>query len=224
MRSQARAALAVLRSPSQRQHFWRWLWSSQRDYLLRKGQPWMTFDAIDYLDSIPIKRKRVFEYGSGGSTLYWLNRGAQLTSIEHDCSWHSMLRDGYLGDIAVDYRLVLPEFVGDANLDPSDPDSYASRNQSFPQHSFKSYCSQIDEFPDGFFDLVVIDGRARPSCIKHGSSKVKPGGHLVLDNSDRAYYLEKTTSFLCDYEKRTFPGTTPSLLWPTETTVFRKKA
>jgi hypothetical protein len=38
----------------------------------------------------------------------------------------------------------------------------------------------------------LVDGRARPACLVHGMPKVKVGGLLVLDNSDRDYYLELT--------------------------------
>ena len=37
-------------------------------------------------------------------------------------------------------------------------------------------------------DLVIVDGRARPACAQHGAARVRPGGHLVLDNCERAHY------------------------------------
>ena len=47
----------------------------------------------------------------------------------------------------------------------------------------------IDRYDDNVFDLVMVDGRARNSCIWHARRKVKPGGYLVLDNAEREKYL-----------------------------------
>ena len=53
-----------------------------------------------------------------------------------------------------------------------------------------SYATFIDSFPDHSFDLIVIDGRARAACIQHAIRKVKKGGYLLIDNSER-YDLSK---------------------------------
>jgi hypothetical protein len=53
----------------------------------------------------------------------------------------------------------------------------------------EDYVKSIEDYPDGYFDLVVVDGRARPSCILHSMQKVKVNGILLLDNADRSYYL-----------------------------------
>lgn len=49
----------------------------------------------------------------------------------------------------------------------------------------------IKKFPDNYFDIVLVDGRSRPSCLFHSLNKVKKGGLLVLDNAEREYYLCK---------------------------------
>jgi hypothetical protein len=220
----ARQALRLLGSPTQRKHLFRWLSSLRRDYLLAAGQPWIVFDAIDRLRSLPLGNKRVFEYGSGGSTLFWLRRGAHVTSVEHDAAWHRRLRERHLVDAVLDYRLVPPEPAGPVDLDPADPDSYVSADRGSSGRQFERYCRQIDEFPDGFFDLVLIDGRARPSCIKHAHRKVAGGGLLVLDNSDREYYLRRAAGYLRGFEPTVYRGATPGLDSFSETTVFERGA
>jgi hypothetical protein len=222
-RNELRFLLKMLSNSSQRKHTIRWLESLQKDYLLRSCQPWLAFDAIDILSSLPLNGQRIFEYGSGGSTLFWLKHGALLTSIEHDKAWYDLLQQQYIGKASVDYRLVPPEFISSDNVNPSVPDGYGSGDKQFAQCTFRSYASQIDEFPDEFFDLVLVDGRARPSCIKHAHNKVKIGGILVLDNSDRKYYLERTSTYLNTSERRTCLGATPGLAWLTETSIFTKR-
>ena len=55
-----------------------------------KGDPvlWMTYSAIDFLESLDLSACRVFEYGSGGSTLFWQKRCASIVSVEHFSPWY----------------------------------------------------------------------------------------------------------------------------------------
>jgi hypothetical protein len=205
----------------------RWIDSMRGDYLVTEGRPWITFDATEWLDKwLPVDA-RVFEYGSGGSTLFWLARGARCVSVEHDAGWFDQVRARVPVGAQVDLRLVPPERdAAGCVLDPSDPDSYRSGDAALRTCSFHRYVSQIDEFPDEAFDIVFIDGRARPSCIKHSVPKVRRGGLLVLDNADREYYLQGTSALLREYDRERFHGVGPCLgvmwsMWATD--VFTRR-
>ena len=213
----AHFALCLLRNSSQRKHFFRWLESLKKDYFLLKKQPWLVFDAIDFLNSLPLENKRVFEYGSGGSTLYWLSRNMLPVSVEHDPAWFELVRI-HLGTSKVDYRLVEPQkHVEKGILDSADPLLYLSDDPRLNEYNFKSYASQIDGFPDGYFDVVLVDGRARPACIMHSAPKVKVNGLLILDNADRLYYTQKADSFLNKYRCLPYYGIGPAVyqMWGT---------
>ena len=54
--------------------------------------------------------------------------------------------------------------------------------------SFQDYVNVLDEFPDEHFDFIAVDGRARKSCLLKSLSKLKKGGFLLLDNSERKRY------------------------------------
>lgn len=208
----------------QKRHLERWQDSLHPGYLLSHKIPWITFDAVDYLEEIITPGMKVFEWGSGGSTLFWLNRGAaQLVSIEHDAEWHAKLLPHVRDFAQADYRLVVPEPLPDkADAgDASDPDAYSTCSD-LRGHSFRNYAAQIDEFPDCHFDLILIDGRSRPSCIKHCAGKVRPGGTLVLDNADRSYYLSRTGQYLQDFTGREFVGLAPSVNIICQTNVYTK--
>ncbi len=221
--SVARFASHLLRSPTQRKHIFRWLGSLRANYLLDHRTPWIVFDAIDFMESIPLEGKRVFEYGSGGSTLFWLKRGAECVSIEHDVRWHELIRDRLKDASRIDYRLVRPEPTQDrGTADPADPDRYASDDPSFSDQSFKNYVCQIDAFPDASFDVVLIDGRARPACIKHSVSKVKVGGFIILDNAERTYYLAQTKDRLVNFKRREFVGAGPISQFFTRTDIYAR--
>jgi predicted O-methyltransferase YrrM len=153
--------------------------------------PWMTFGAIRFLERSLNKQMRVYEYGVGGSTIFFAKRAGETVSVEHDPEWsrlviESMTKGGYKN-----WRIQLAEPGPDdcsRGKDPADPNAYISCDDSFAGRSFRDYASKIDEYAAGYFDLIVIDGRARPSCFKHAMPKVKPGGFLVLDNAERDYY------------------------------------
>lgn len=172
----------------------------------------MTFDAFDFLKSRQLEGKRVFEYGSGGSTLFWVRQGASCVSIEHDPLWYKRMLGLLPGTKKLDYRLCEPDKRPNSEnnvRDPSDPDQYSSRD--LIDLDFEHYVTQIDEFRDGFFDVVMIDGRARPSCLKHSSRKIKKGGFLILDNADQCYYIAhwKTQYLLRGYDLKEFYGAGP---------------
>jgi hypothetical protein len=152
-------------------------------------------------------------------------------SIEHDPEWHAALKkrlslkNGNSANDKVDLRLIPPD---EKNLEPShsdfaDPDSYSTHTLSLASASFRNYVSQIDAFPDGSFDVVLVDGQARPSCIKHAYPKVKPGGMLILDNADVPEYLAQTRQFLAGFEAHHFYGIGPiwGVMWQTDVYIAR---
>lgn len=201
--------LQLLRDRTQRKHWLRWIRTLQPDSFMLHPQPWLVFDAMDVLERLDLRGKWVFEFGSGGSTLFWLQQGARCVSVEHDRGWYEKISAMVAGNKALDYRLVEPDadLTADAqDKDPGDPASYASAERTSPPLSYARYVAQIDEFADQSFDLILIDGRARPSCIAHSVTKAKVGGIIILDNAERAYYLAQTEKLLTNYSCRRFFG------------------
>lgn len=162
-------------------------------------QPWITYDAIRLLEKIITVGASIFEYGGGGSTLFFLTKQPkQLVTIEHDKEWFRVLKE--IVDKKRfknwDSRLIEAEKSNTTGLDITNPDHYFSDDVNFKGSVFKSYVQAIDEFPDQHFDIVMIDGRARTSCIKHAVNKVKKQGYLILDNSERKYYTVQQQKLL----------------------------
>jgi predicted O-methyltransferase YrrM len=56
------------------------------------------------------------------------------------------------------------------------------------QYELRSRASYPDlsDFPDGHFDLVLVDGQWRSDCIQEAVPKVRGGGWVYLDNTDDA--------------------------------------
>ena len=51
------------------------------------GLPWFTFSAIEFLETWIKPHHEVFEYGCGGSTLFFAQRANSVASVEHNGIW-----------------------------------------------------------------------------------------------------------------------------------------
>lgn len=71
--------------------------------------------------------------------------------------------------------------------------------------SFEQYVKSIDEYPNGYFDLITVDGRARASCALRALPKLKNGGWLLVDNMERARY-KTVRDLLASYRCQDFVG------------------
>ena len=188
--------------------------------------PWMAFEVIDYLKTITRKDMSVFEYGSGGSTLFWASRVRELVSVEHDRKWFDKMKTELAEQGLTNVKYILseadtePDFVSKNIAVPAD---YISSDPSFKGKSFKNYATQIDSYANNYFDIVIVDGRARPSCIQHAKDKVKINGFLIVDNTERKHYLSQFAPDKKQWAIRTYMGPTPYSYHFSKTTVLQKK-
>lgn len=136
---------------------------------------------------------RVFEYGSGGSTLYFAQKGVEVVSVEHKEDWRKQVLKALKDRGLVTPQVVLarPTRKKTERFAPGDPDLFQTGHGYKGKSNnmwFEDYVKVIDRFPDKHFHLVFVDGRSRPACLKRAICKVRPGGILVLDNSERRRY------------------------------------
>jgi len=179
--------------------------------------PWMNYKAIRWL-SRHARNAAVFEWGSGGSTLYLAPLVASLVSIEHDAAWHKVVGDRIRSETCT-LRLVPP--VPGPPCPNEVPQGYRSSRTDFSQMNFERYCQTIRDYSDESFNVVIVDGRARGSCIHEALPKVKPGGWLVLDDSDRAQYATGI-GLLGGWKRMDFHGPKPGDEGSYQTSVFRR--
>lgn len=191
------------------------------------AQPWISFAAIELIGNVLTKDMAVFEFGGGGSTLFFTRRVAHVVTVEHDAAWFPIIERAVRESGCSNWKgLLRPAEEGaDPSACVADPDAYLSDDDGYRGKNFRSYASAIDAWADGHFDLVLVDGRARPSCLKHALSKVRPGGLLVLDNSDRPYYTQRTGSLIepLFVELLSCGGPVPYLEWFTQTTIWKRR-
>ncbi len=189
------------------------------------NMPWLAFGAIDFIKSIVRTNMSVFEYGSGGSTLFWSLHVKSVVSVEHEPSWYVKMASEFSKKQIGNVEYILAEAEDDKMFETKsflNPGDYISADNHFKGKSFEGYVKQIDRFPDQSFDLIIIDGRARPSCIAHSLTKLKQGGYLVVDNSEREYYLSPFTINRQDWNVWKFYGPVPYNYNFSETSIFQK--
>lgn len=185
--------------------------------------PWIVFPAIKWMDSHITSDMTVFEWGSGGSTFYFAKKVNKLYSIENDAEWFGKIdrilkRNDYSN---VTYILSEGIKVNSTNISSDNPYSYCSHSLKYQQTFFEKYVKIIDTFADNYFDLIFIDGRARPSCILHAINKLKKGGFLILDNSERNEYF-KGIDLIKNCEMIEFYGPGPFIDYFWKTTIWIK--
>jgi hypothetical protein len=216
----------LFKKPAAVQFIIPWLDSLQGDATpLRDEVPWITFEAKKWLSTFLTKDMVVFEWGSGGSTIYISKRVKRLISVEHDPEWYNKVQKAIKdnGISNCEYLLKEPSLLSDSEQNFQDPKYYLSGLSNYKGMSFETYVKVIDSFPDETFDLVIVDGRARPSCILHSLNKVRNGGYLMLDNSDREEYC-RGVNLLTGWDQKDFFGPGPyarySYVWGTS--IWRK--
>ncbi len=193
---------------------------------MRDESPWMVFAAIDRMQRHLRPGARVFEWGSGGSTLFFAKRAGEVVAVEHDEKWAAQVREACAGH---DYRHVTVDFIPPDStppaetFDPADPGRAYSSAKAYHGLTFQHYTERILAFPDAHFDIVVVDGRARPACLRLALPKVKPGGLLVLDNSDRPHYRPaRALAVAAGWKEQELFGPGPYLSFFWQTTVWQR--
>ena len=192
--------------PSQYSDLVRWV-QLHGSTTLSAAMPWWPFPVIDFVDRHLPRGSRVLEFGGGGSTLWLLERGHQVTSVEHDQQWSEVLLD----KVPAGHVVSVPVAASGEITSPVEPGF------------FDSYVAVADGFDDEALDLVIVDGRARVECGRRARPKVKRGGMLLLDDSDRERYLPLVGE-LGSWERRDFTGLKPGSGGPRHSSIFIRPA
>jgi hypothetical protein len=174
--------------------------------------PWWTYRAATHVEGFLASRNapRVFEYGSGASTLWLSRRAAEVHTVEHDRGFAEQVR-GLLGEVT---NVTLHAVPGVAVPSPS----IRSNRAGHEGLDFAAYVDSV-ALPGGHFDLVVIDGRARLACLARALDYLSPGGMVLFDDIRRARYRPALETPGIEY--RLLRGAKPSLPYPDATALIR---
>ena len=185
------------------------------DALIRLDVPWWTYDAIGKVETFLKARPdaRVFEWGSGASTVWLAKRASSVVSIDHDAPWveFSAPRLAEQGNASVE---LVP-----ADARPDSNPRFVSGKPGYAGQTFRAYVDAIDGH-DGLFDLIVIDGRARAACLEKAVGRLAQGGLIVFDNSHRSRYRKAIAA--SGLRAEVTRGLVPSLPLPDQTTLLTR--
>jgi hypothetical protein len=119
--------------------------------------PWYTYAASNLLLKRMITGLKVFEFGSGNSTLWWAKHADQVISVEHNADFFKEIKKQVPAN--VDYRHAALQIDGD----------YARMAASTGQK----------------FDVIVNDGKDRSNVAKYIVPSLVERGIIIWDNSHR---------------------------------------
>lgn len=182
------------------------------DQLAQLDVPWWTFDSADQVTAFLAERPdaRVFEWGSGASTLWLAARAGSVHSVEHHAGWADALAPR------------LPDNVTLTVIEPTESTrpTVGSRKPGHAGLDFAVYVAAIDDV-EGDFDVIVIDGRAREACLARAVERLRPDGLVVFDNVDRQRYVDAIDALAGRLDVTMTRGLTPALPYPTRTALLR---
>lgn len=124
--------------------------------------PWWVKGITDIVQKKLSKDIRVFEWGSGNSTLFWSQNAGEVVSIEYDEEWYEKMKE------------IIPDNVR-LELCRMEPNG--------------DYCRKILEEKEKF-DIILIDGNDRVRCVYNSLEKLKEKGIIIWDDTDREEYQE----------------------------------
>lgn len=120
--------------------------------------PWYCYPFLYFVDKKSADGQfsdaRLFEFGSGQSTLWWAARVREVVSVEDSESW---------------YQYVIKKIPENATCQFA-PDEHR-------------YLGSLTN-GDGFFDIVVVDGSHRERAILAAKDKLTDRGVVIVDNAD----------------------------------------
>jgi len=138
-----------------------------------------------------IKPRRVLEWGSGHSTIWFSNHMIQQSmemeiwlSVEHDEAWARQMLE-----------MDTPNPVQLLHIKPDHP-----RPKGFRKNHFRDYVQKPLEY--GPFDLVIVDGRARNYCLSAAKSVVSLYGLVILHDANRLYYLPGMLTYPFSFSRK----------------------
>lgn len=132
--------------------------------------PWFTKPFLDELTTWKLDDKRVFEYGIGRSTLWWLKRAKEVIGVETDGQWIDNVADE-VKKFRIDYTNWT---CWQEKVVPGEVELRSGYVNSIYNH-------------EGQFDIIVIDGSYRDECVAAALTKIKDGGIIICDNWEQDY-------------------------------------
>jgi predicted O-methyltransferase YrrM len=131
--------------------------------------------AITKYESLLFEGAKVLELGSGNSTAWLINHGAEVISYEHSETWYAQMKGAFKEISHGEIRL------------------------------FPHYYEEIARLESSSFDICIVDGIDRGLCVKAiiENNLLKPDGILIFDDSERRWFASEYTE-ACELIEQTY--------------------
>jgi hypothetical protein len=185
---------------------------------LNKVYPWFSFPSIDYLSAHLSPEMHVLEFGCGYSTIWWAQRVSRITSIERSTHWMTEVKRALSNHALVNVDLIpFFEFRG-----TTEEEIMAGCDAKELSPQIRRYV-QAGQRKAGLYDVIVVDDVFRNEAAAAAIAQLKPGGMLVLDDSERERYKPTFDLFTqAGWSFASFYGATPYHFHEKQTTIWHK--
>lgn len=184
------------------------------DDMVALDLPWWVYQAAERVERFIADRDgkvRVFEYGSGASTVWLGRRAYEVHSVEHHAEFAELMTAKVADMPQVTLRHVPARPV------PAGRPVIPSARFGYSGMDFTDYVQSIDAV-GGQFDLIIVDGRARSECLHRAADRLAADGLLVFDNSNRRRYQQALRTSGLAVER--LVGAAPCLPYRSETALL----
>ena len=157
--------------------------------------PWYCYPAIEFLDQFDFSKKKILEFGSGNSTIWWAKKCKQIISIEHDEKYFKYINDKNIKNLKLRLFKERQNYINQKELTDSDV-----------------------VIIDGNFRKETI-----LNVIKNSNKIKKNNIMIIIDNSHWYLDIIKIMQKKFNYTQLDFFGFCPSVNFTNATTVFINK-
>lgn len=124
----------------------------------RPNLPWISYSAIKYLKGFLSNEKKVLEFGSGMSTIWYAKNAKFVYSVEDSGPWYKAVK-----------KIIKKNNIENIEYEFLSGDEYANYKNSSNEK----------------YDLIMIDGKNRHECALNAITLINEDGIIYLDNSDK---------------------------------------
>lgn len=168
---------------------------------LEQAAPWIVPAAVERLDGLIRPTWSVLEFGSGASTAWYAARAARVVSLEDDPVWLEEVR--------------------------ARTSSFGPERCELRLAALRDFPAVAAQFAPDSFDLVIVDGNdgdgvTRNDCAAAAKALIKPGGYVVVDDSDVREYQPMLDEVFRGWQSERFIGIKQVPLMAVETTILRR--
>ncbi len=171
----------------------------------RRGLPAQLPSEISFFkkafSSVPGKPLRIFEWGSGNSTLFYaeylksLGRTFEWHAVENSDAWAKKMKEvvgarGFADQVHIHLKPFSAFFEKESfSWEKAGIEGFAPATEEE-----KAYV----DFPQTLgipFDVMIVDGRFRRRCLLAAASSVSPEGLVMLHDAERSHYHSSLTTY-----------------------------